>query len=241
MLARMRLLTIIALALALTSPAAHAAGDLNATANATSSTQIEIQWQWYEYDPSLYPIVGRPDWVGYDLYRRNPAECSAWVRLNAEIIPRAPGVSHGGTYVDTPPATLLTWEYKLVMVDAAHGEIVLVWPEGCEPPCNPHMWESIPKLAGPVTVGTVGLDVGWAVYIDGCPDGCWAGGFYVEGPAADPLRPYVGTGQAFRFYGDESFGTFEGNPLSLDRFEATDCGSTPAERPTWGRIKTLYR
>ena len=77
--------------------------------------------------------------------------------------------------------------------------------------CAPHAWESIPKLAGPVTVGTIGQDLGWAVIITPCAEGCWYS-FTVAEPRASELRPYLGTGQVFRFYGDELFGTFEGSP-----------------------------
>jgi len=234
---RLRLLPALALALAIPAGVAQAHGDLTATANAISATEIQIQWQWYEFDPP--DPTGHPEWVGYDLYRRNPAECSPWVRLNAEIIPRVPGATHGGTIVDVPPAPLVTWQYELRPVDAARNVVYLIGGY-CEPPCAANMWESIPKLAGPVTVGTIGLDVGWAVYIIPCPDACWYG-FVVPEPEASLLRPYLGTGEAFRFYGDEFFGTFEGSYLYLDRFEPAPCGPVPAARPSWGRVKTLYR
>jgi hypothetical protein len=237
MRARILLAALVALALGHGPRVAHAYGDLTATANATSATEIEIQWQWYEYGPG--DPAGYPEWVGYDLHRRNPAECSPWVRLNAEIIPRVPGATHGGTIVDVPPAPLITWEYQLRPVDAAHNPVYLIGGY-CEPPCPAHMWESIPKLAGPVTVGTVEMDLGWTVVIFGCRDGCWYS-FNVTEPEASLLRPYLGTGEAFRFYGDEFYGTFEGSYLYLDRFEPAGCGPTPAVRPTWGSVKTRYR
>ncbi|HEX4936563.1 MAG TPA: hypothetical protein VFV33_25455, partial [Gemmatimonadaceae bacterium] len=81
--ARLRFLATLVIGLAAVPAAAHAYGDLTATANAISATEIEIVWQWYESDPP--DPTGHPEWVGYDLYRRNPAECSPWVRLNAEI------------------------------------------------------------------------------------------------------------------------------------------------------------
>ena len=238
MRSHLRSLATFVLPIALAAGAAHAAGDLNATANANASNQIVFEWEWYEFDPS--DPVDRPDWVGYDLYRRDPAQCSPWVRLNETILPRQPGVSHGGTFVDTPPAPLVTWEYKLILVDSQRNEISLVWPQGCEPPCAPHAWESIPKLAGPVTVGTVTMDLGWAVVISPCPEGCWYG-FVVSEPGASELRPYLGTGRAFRFYGDENFGTFEGSYLYVDHYEGAACGPTPVTRSSWGRVKARYR
>jgi hypothetical protein len=233
----LRLPATLTLTLALVAGAAHAAGDLNAAANASGSNQIVFDWSWTEYDPSA--PVERPDWVGYDLYRRNPAECSPWIRLNGTIIPRVPGVSHGGTFVDTPPATSVTWEYKLIMVDSERNEIFLIWPQGCEPPCAPHAWESIPKLAGPVTIGMVSSDLGWAVAIQPCADGCWYG-FVVPEPKASELRPYLGTGRTFRFYGDELFGTFEGSYLTVDHYDPAPCGPTPVKRASWGRLKARY-
>lgn len=233
----------LAVALALGAAAAatdaRAAGDLNATANANAAGEISIDWSWTEYDPAQFPVVGRPDWVGYDLLRREPGACSPWVRLNDEIMPRVPGASHSGTFVDAPPATGVTYEYRLVMVNAAHEPIVLVWPEGCEPPCSPHAWESVPKLAAPVTIGTV-TDWGWAVLVEACPGSCWSS-FYVPEPGASLLRPYAGTGQAFRIHGDEGCGSVEGCGIALDRFEPADCGITPAARSGWGRLKIRYR
>jgi hypothetical protein len=236
---RLRSLFLSLLAMMLVSGIARAAGDLNMTANATGTSQITLEWSWYEYDPSS-PVT-RPDWVGYDLYRRDPAQCTDWVRLNASIIPRVPGVSHDGTFVDTPPVPQVTWEYKLIMVDAARNEIILIWPEGCEPPCEPHAWESIPKLAGPVTIGSVTQDLGWAVIITPCPNGCWYTFVVSEPGGADALRPYLGSGETFRFYGEEFFGTFEGSYLTVDHIEPAACTPVAATRSTWGKVKVLYR
>ena len=76
--ARLRFLAALVIGLAVVPAVARAHGDLTATANAISATEIEIVWQWYEFDPP--DPAGHPEWVGYDLYRRNPAECSPWVR-----------------------------------------------------------------------------------------------------------------------------------------------------------------
>lgn len=227
----------LVIAVALIPAVAHSHGDLTATANAISATEIEIQWQWYEYPPG--DPTGHPEWVGYDLYRRNPEECSPWVRLNAVILPREPGATHGGTIVDAPPAPLVTWQYELRPVDADRNVVHLIGGY-CEPPCAANMWESIPRLAGPVTVGRVAYETGAGMLLVPCSDGCWYP-FVVPEPGASLLRPYAGTDAVFRFYGDEFFGTFEGSYLYLDRFEPAGCGPTPAARPSWGRVKTLYR
>lgn len=228
---------ILMFALCAPAAVAHAHGDLHASADAISATEIEIRWQWYEFDPA-HPD-DHPEWIGYDLLRREPGQCSPWVRLNAAIIPREPGVTHAGTIVDAPPAPLVTWEYQLVPVNLAREPVVMIGGS-CEPPCVPHVWESLPKLAGPVTVGRVGMDLGWAVYIEPCEGSCWYS-FYVAEEMADQLRPYVGTSDVFRFFGDEYFGGFEGSALFLDRFEPASCVTTPARRSTWGRLKTHHR
>lgn len=233
---RPRLLALLVLACLGPVATAHATGDLHATANANAANEIVIDWTWYEFNPEAPPT--NPEWIGYDLYRRDPAQCTEWVRLNPTIIPRVPGQTHSGTFVDMP-AVGITWEYQFVPVNAAR-EAVFLNGAVCEPPCAPHAWESIPKLAGPVTVGKVTMDIGWAVVITPCLDGCWYT-FTVSEPEASLLRPYLNTGQAFRFYGDEFFGTFEGSPLYLDHFEPTTCGTVSTAPTSWGRIKTIYR
>lgn len=231
------ILLIALLAIPTLSPrTARAGGELTAYANATSATEITIQWQWYEYGPEPVDV---PEWVGYDLLRRDPAGCSPWTRVNAEIIPRVPGVGHSGTFVDTPPAAGVTWEYQMIPVDAAHQRVLMSVAQ-CAHPCAFHLWESIPKLAAPVTIGVPTMDLGWAIGVAPCPEACWYWFMVVE-PGASLLRPHVGSGQAFQLYGDEFFSTFEGSLLQLDRFEPAACGPTPAARPSWGRVKTLYR
>ncbi|HEX4936564.1 MAG TPA: hypothetical protein VFV33_25460 [Gemmatimonadaceae bacterium] len=229
-------LPLAVLALALSAPEGRAAGELVASANASSATEITIQWQWYESGPTPVDV---PEWVGYDILRREPATCSAWTRANAEIIPRVPGVSHSGTFVDTPPAAGVTWEYQMIPVDASHQRVNMSVAL-CAHPCAFHLWESIPKPAAPITIATPLMDLGWAVGVAPCPEACWSWFMVVE-PGASLLRPYVGTGQAFKLYGDEYFSTFEGSLLYLDHFEPALCGATPATRPSWGSVKTLYR
>jgi hypothetical protein len=161
------------------------------------------------------------------------------VRLNADIFPRVVGVDHGGIFVDTPPAPSVTWEYEIRPVTAAR-KTAMAYSSDCMAPCSPRMWESIPKLAGPVTVGTVGTDYGWGIHIAPYALECWSLGFYVSGTAADLLRPHLGSSQVFRFYGDEGFtDVIDGTELILDRFEPLD--PTPTARTTWGQLKTLYR
>ncbi len=235
----MRFAPFVLLLVGLTSVAsvARATGDLNATAHAVSATTIEITWEWMELDPA-HPVE-RPEWIGYDLLRRDPGVCSEWTLLNATPIPRVAGATHGGTWFDEPPNPNTTWEYQLVPVDAVRNPVLMIGGT-CEPPCVPHMWESIPTLAGPVTIARVGMDLGWALYLEPCAGSCWYS-FYVTGAAADHLRSHQGTGEVFRFYGEEYFGGFEGSALDLDRFEPASCGPVPVRRATWGALKTFAR
>lgn len=233
MLARLRLPFLVAFAIAATPLAAVASGQLHAIANAISDTQIEIRWNWDEHDPE-YPVL-QVQWVGYDLYRRDPAACSPWVRLNAEIIPRVPGVDHGGVWVDAPPTPTTTWEYELRPVTAVRQQTMQLGSDCWM--CPAKAWESAPKYAGPVTVGTLSSFYGIAVYV--APHACWYQGMYFDGEDAERLRPYVDSGQAFRFYGDEGWwDPIDGIGISLERFEPV---TTPTVRSSWGQVKTIYR
>jgi hypothetical protein len=211
------------------------AGSMTVDAAGISATQISVQWTFYE-DP-LNPVA-HPEWIGYDVYRRTPADCGAWVRITSDPVPRVVGQTHTATVVDTPPESGPLCEYRVWMVDAARQQ-VLLGPTDCSPPCSPPAYASCPALASPLVVGTVS-DLGWAVLLSPCSGTC-LGSFYVENPAAESLRTHAGTGEVVRAFGIPYCGTVEGCGMFLDHYDLSTCGSTPARRTTWGRLKLRYR
>ena len=235
MTARTRVNLAAAMSLLFTAGRATA-GDLNATAGCDPSNRVLVEWSFYETPGNP---VNRPEWTGYDVYRRDVAGCSAWTRLNDAVIPRVVGASHGGSWLDAPPAFTTLYEYKVVPVDAAGNAVVMPYPD-CEPPCVSHTWASCPALSAPLTVGTIGPDMGWAVVVQPCGDGCW-GGFYVAEPGASALRPYAGTGTVLDLFGTEYCGTVEGCGMNLQRFAPDGCGPTAGLRRSWGGLKLRYR
>ena len=224
-----------AIVLLLASPASTLAGSFESSAETASPTQIAVRWTFTE-DPAA--IVAHPEWVGYDVCRRPVADCGAWVRLNDAPFPRVVGQTHGGSLLDTPPATSTMYTYRVFPVDAQHAPVALLYPD-CDPPCSPPVFASCPDLSAPTIVGTVS-DWGWAVFLTPCANGCWSS-CYVNGPLAGPLRPYIGTGQVVCVFGRMACGTTEGCSLTPDHFELGECGATPVQRGSWGRLKSHYR
>jgi hypothetical protein len=211
-------------------------GVLSVSAGSASPTQVLVQWTFTE-TPG-YP-AGRPEWVGYDVWRRSVADCGDWVLLNPDVIPRVVGLTHSGSFLDTPPVTSATWRYDVRTVDASRVRVPMGLPD-CEPPCPPPAYAACPDLSAPMVVGSVTGDMGWAVMLSPCPSGCW-GTFYVPEPAATALRVYFNTGQTLVVFGTPYCGTVEGCGLALDRFQPGACGATPVRRTSWGRLKSVYR
>jgi hypothetical protein len=223
-------------AVALAVPATPAgAGALSTYASAASPTQILVRWSWWE---DANQPTGHPEWVGYDLVRRAVATCGAWTRLNPDVIARVPGQSQELSFLDTSPTSATAYEYRVRLVDSNRDELFLLSP-ACGSPCSPPSFAMCPDLSAPLIEGTV-EDWGWAVFVIGCASGCW-GGFYISNPEANLLRPYAGTGQVVRIYGQSGCGTVEGCGMSLDHFELGGCDATPARRATWGTLKSRYR
>jgi hypothetical protein len=187
---------------------------------------------WTTFDPNNDPYA-YPDWVGYDVMRR--AGCGPEERVNADIIPRQVGMSHSAYFATEAPGGVL-YEYRVVPVDADR-QPVLIGPAFCSP-CN--VFVACPRDATPITIGTL-TDLGWALLVTPCPEGCYPSAYF-EGAFADELRPYAGTGTAFRFFGTLSCGTVEGCALIIDHWAlAPSCGATPTSKGSWGRLKTIYR
>lgn len=231
-------LAAIALLLAFAlAPAAARAGDLNSFATCTGPGQVSLTWEFWEYPGGA---AGRPEWVGYDMMRRSVADCGEWVRLNPEIVPRVVGQTHGGVFVDASAGTAVTWEYRVVPVDAAHQPVIMLSPD-CEPPCVPLSWASCPEASAPIVVGRViefGSPGGF-LFIEPCAGSCW-GNFYVTGALLESVRPYAGTGTVLRLFGVGVCGSVEGCSVEVQSFELSNCAITPAPSSSWGRLKLRY-
>jgi hypothetical protein len=215
-------------------PAVPRAGALNASASCVDGSHITFTWSFYE-DP--FNPTGYPEWVGYDVLRRSVTGCGAFVRLNATPYPRTPGASESFSYTETPPASGTMYDYQVILVDASRQQL-FPGPQTCD--CVAHDgWASCPEFSAAITRGSL-IDIGWALYIQPCPDAC-SQSFTISGPQADALRPYAGTGTVLRFYGQAACGSFEGCSLNLDRFDLGTCAPTPVRRSTWGSVKAIYR
>jgi len=214
------------------------AGDLNAHAQCTGPGQVSITWEFYEFE---WAIAGHPEWVGYDFMRRSIADCGVWTRLNAAIVPRVFGQTHGGTFVDASAGSAVAWEYRVVPVDASRQPVILLSPH-CEPPCVPFSWASCPQASAPLLVGTAITHggSGGMIFLQGCANSCY-GNFYIYGELEEAIRPYANTGTVLRFFGTAGCGSVEGCAMDVTAFEPSNCVITPARRATWGSVKQQYR
>ncbi len=234
---RIRAIPTAALALVLLASlhGLSAAGALSTSASCGGGN-LSFSWTFYE-DPQN--PVAHPEWVGYDVMRRSLAQCGSPVRLNASPYPRVPGVTHGYTYTEPPPAPGTTFEYRVVLVDANRQPVTLD-PVSCDFCGSASVnWASCPEFSAPLTQGTL-EDLGWALIVQPCGDGCYQS-FYFSGPRAVELRPYAGTGTALRLYGSAVCGTVEGCAIDIDHYDLAPCGPTPVLRASWGRVKAIYR
>jgi hypothetical protein len=220
---------------ALTAPIAQA-GSLDQSASCPDGVHLVVQWSWNETPGNP---VGYPDWIGYDVLRRQAGKCDPYVRLNDQPLPRVVGQSHTGSFSEVAPALNTTFEYRVVPVDASHQPVIMSSPD-CEPPCIHYASASCPDMSGPATIGVVAQDLGWTVLIAPCGGSCWPS-FYVSAAAVEALRPYVGTGQVFAFHGPFGCGGIEGCGLTVTSFDPVECGPTPTQSSSWGHLKTLYR
>ena len=224
---------LVITALVAAAPRMSHAGQLSANASCADGSHISFTWTFFE-DPS-HP-TGHPEWVGYDVLRRDQATCGALVRVNAVPYARS-GATETFTYAETPPAPTTTYQYEVILVDASRQQLFLD-PASCD--CSAHDgWASCPEFSGPVTQGTL-LDLGWALQVQPCADGCGPS-VYITGPQSLPLERFAGTPQVVRFFGQTACGSIEGCALTLDHYELAACGPTPVARHTWGQVKAIYR
>src|SRR2546428_9764184 len=64
------------------------AGYLSVYANCSDGSHVSLRW--YFSDDPANPVI-RPEWTGYDVYRRFLTDCGNYVRVNAEPFPRFHG------------------------------------------------------------------------------------------------------------------------------------------------------
>lgn len=232
-MARPALLAVVSVTV-LTAGTAGAQGyTLSAYPYAADPESLYVIWTTSEPPgPDPYPA-----WVGYDVLRRaaGQGECewANFVRVNDTIIPREVGQTHTRSFGERAPSTATLYEYRVLPVDANRQPAYPCC--GFCAPCN--VFVSSPASSAPIAVGVI-EDWGWALYVNPCPGTC-PGGYFEQGPV-DELRPYAGTGTAFRLFGTIGCGTTEGCALNVDRWEITSC-VTPTVPRTWGALKTIYR
>jgi hypothetical protein len=213
------------------------AGYFSLQSTTSGPGEITVHWDWTE--PFSGPPIDHPEWVGYDVFRRDVTACNVdWVRLNAEIVPRTVGVSHSREFVDTTPVNEVMYEYTVHMVDASRNQVLLDL-SSCEWPCFGYGWSVTPALSAPVVVGTL-TDWGWAMYVTGCAEYCDAS-FYFEGPLVQSARDQGLVGRDVKVFGVAGCCSVEGPSIIADHLELAACGVVPVRRSSWGGVKTLYR
>ena len=152
-------------------------------------------------------------------------------------IPRGSGTNQTGEFLDTTPAPGATYQYRLVPVAANHDPISLPSTE-----LSLDAWRGCPETTTTVLRGSVAEDWGWTVALAPCAESCYPRA-YIEGPPSlvAELRAFLGTGQAFDFFGGVGCGGVEGCGLTVDSYAPAACGSTPSRTTTWGELKASYR
>jgi len=228
-----RALIAASLSLLLAAPSARA-GVLSESAECDGNGHVVVTWV-FDDDPSN--PYDDPAWIGYDVLRRELQPCGEFVLLNEEPIARQAG-SHSRTFTDTPPAETVTYEYRVILVDANRQWLHPGSPE-CEPPCTGMAWASCPAWSSPTTVGTL-QDLGWALLVIPCPESCWPS-LYFTGPAADALRIWADGSHVYGLTGPVTCGSVEGCSIDVQHYEPYACGITPVAPTTWGRLKEIYR
>jgi hypothetical protein len=227
-------LALAVLVLSSVSRRADAFSVLSNSASCATGDQVLVSWVFYN-DPAS-PIV-LPAWVGYDVLRRSASSCGAFTRINDAPIPRGSGTNQTGEFLDTTPAPGATYQYRLVPVAANHDPISLPSTE-----LSLDAWRGCPETTTTVLRGSVAEDWGWTVALAPCAESCYPRA-YIEGPPSlvAELRAFLGTGQAFDFFGGVGCGGVEGCGLTVDSYAPAACGSTPSRTTTWGELKASYR
>src|SRR5262245_40515677 len=82
----MRSLAALAVLFCLALPSSALADGAISGGAACAGGVVTVSWSYFEDAP-----FGHLEWVGYDVYRRDPDPCGDLTRLNAFIIPRGIG------------------------------------------------------------------------------------------------------------------------------------------------------
>jgi hypothetical protein len=222
------------LALLVLSAAASRAGGftlIQAAIDCSNGTTATVSWTMY-VDPDN-PPAPIAEWVGYDVFRRSAGDCGPYVRLNQEIIPKAPAFQTL-SWNDSPTSETV-FEYFVDVVDAQRQHVNLGFAD-----IHTRTWTTCPEFSTPITVGKI-EDWGWALYIQPCAGSCYAGAYFSDEKRMTELRPYAGTEQIVRFFGSIGCCSVEGPGILIDHYELGACGITPAARASWGQLKAIYR
>jgi hypothetical protein len=142
-------------------------------------------------------------------------------------------------YVDTPPDPAGTYRYFARFVDATRNQVQIPSCLGCLEGAKG--FASCPPHTVPAAVGQI-VDLGWTLYLQPCPGTCFPGGTLHGEPWVTELAAYAGSNTVFSIYGDIGCCSVEGPGIGIHHYEVASCsGPTPTARPSWGRVKTIYR
>lgn len=224
---------VVTLVLALAPARAFAYVVLSSGSSCGSGTQVSVEWTFYD-DPSS--PIGLPQWVGYDVYRRSAAQCGSFVRVNDTIVPRVAVPIDTHSVADPGASPGVAYHYRIVPVDANRDPVVLPI---CD--CFTDVWTNCPQASTTAIQGTIYDDWGWALAIMPCAGSCYTHVYFDDPGAVTTLRPFVGSGLTFNFYGSIGCGSVEGCAIDLAGYEQAACGSTPSHTTSWGELKAVYR
>jgi hypothetical protein len=225
-----RFSAVLVLLLTCASPAAAAGSRSGVTTNPDTTTIV--------YTFGCYEIAGyesnHPEWTGVDVYRREPAGCGAWQRINDTPYARAYNQSFQYTLVDHPPAQRTLYEYEWRAVDADRNPAAVPFYniDGM-----PNAWATSPALSAP-TIRAVVSDGGWCVNVwNAEPGNCYISGYAYHTAELDAVLD--GT-TVVDLYGTWYCGSIEGCFLDVKRVVVVN-GTVATQRTSWGRLKALYR
>jgi hypothetical protein len=158
------------------------------------------------------------------------------VRVNDAIVPRNLVAVDSHSLLDPGATPGVAYYYRVIPVDANRDPVVLPL---CD--CITDVWTNCPPGSTPALRGAVDSDWGWALAIVACSESCYPIVYFEDPDMVAALRPFVGTGMTFDFYGVIGCGSVEGCAIDLTGYEEAACGSTPSRTSSWGELKAVYR